>query len=73
MPDQIPRLVEAGVWFMYAMGALLALGGLAALVVLGFIIRHFWKMRENRGAFEGKIKSRLLANRDRPPTRRFKP
>ena len=50
MADQFPRLVEAGVWLMYAMGALLALGCLAALVVLAFIISHFWKMRKKAKA-----------------------
>ena len=73
MADQFPRLVEAGVWLMYAMGALLALGCLAALVVLAFIISHFWKMRKKAKAEDYSREDRWLAYRDAKQTRRFKP
>ena len=68
LPEALFRLAEAGVFLLQAMGVLLVLGGIAALAVLFFAVRHLIRLRRMVKQSRRMAGLRL---RETPP-RRFK-
>lgn len=62
LPEALFRLAEAGTFLLQTMGVLLGLGGIAALAVLFFAVRHLIRLR----------RMTELRAREAPPPRRFK-